>query len=166
MEHVFQCARQLAEKAALKKVGLTMKYLPTLFTTEYLPSIVTELKTQCGVVNGFFEGAQAELSGQELRIRLHNGGRDILQKASVDRRIQEIIREHFSMSLAVVFEEDGQVDVSQLEPPPGGAAGAHSGASSGSGGSPAALERGQWRERRRLLSAGWSGEGPAGGDHH
>ncbi len=28
MEHVFQCARQLAEKAALKKVGLTMKYLP------------------------------------------------------------------------------------------------------------------------------------------
>ena len=118
MGHINQCALQLAQKANLKKVGLTMKYLPTLFTAEYLPSIVYELKTLSGVVNGFFEGAEAELSGQELLIRLKNGGREILQQAGVDKLIEKIVRDHFSLSLAVSFLEEGTLDVSQLEPPP------------------------------------------------
>lgn len=118
MGHINQCALQLAQKANLKKVGLTMKYLPTLFTAEYLPSIVYELKTLSGVVNGFFEGAEAELSGQELLIRLKNGGREILQQAGVDKLIEKIVRDHFSLSLAVSFLEEGILDVSQLEPPP------------------------------------------------
>ena len=118
MGHINQCTLQLAQKANLKKVGLTMKYLPTLFTAEYLPSIVCELKTLSGVVNGFFEGAEAELSGQELLIRLKNGGREILQQAGVDKLIEKIVRDHFSLSLAVSFLEEGTLDVSQLEPPP------------------------------------------------
>lgn len=118
-EHVQQCAQQLARKASLRQVHLTMKYLPTLFTPEYFPSIVSELKTMCGVVNGFFEDAEAFLDGQNLLIRLKNGGREILQQANVDKLIERIVRDHFSLSLSVAFEEDQAAEgILRLEPPP------------------------------------------------
>lgn len=118
-EQVRQCAQLLARKASLQQVRLSLRYLPTLFTTEYFPSIVAELKTLSGVVNGFFEGAEAVLSGQELTIILRNGGREILCQAGVDRLIQQIIRDHFSISLSVIFaESQDTASVQAVEPAP------------------------------------------------
>ena len=158
MGHINQCALQLAQKANLKKVGLTMKYLPTLFTAEYLPSIVCELKTLSGVVNGFFEGAEAELSGQELLIRLKNGGREILQQAGVDKLIEKIVRDHFSLSLAVSFLEEGTLAGAAA----GGCSGADPGCSPGSGTATAV----EWWQRWQLFPSGRSDQGSAGGDLH
>ena len=101
---VKECGLSVARRAGLKRVAFQMKYLPNLFSVDYFPSLVHELKELSGVVNGFFEGASPEWDGSVLTVRLQNGGRDILMQAGVDRLLQKIIFERFSVRAEVVFD--------------------------------------------------------------
>src|SRR5699024_2412582 len=94
-DHVRECGQSIAQKAGLKRVRIQMKYLPTLFSVDCFPSLVTELKSRSGIVNGFFDGAEAVLEEDRLTVRLQNGGRDILLQAEADKLLERVIQELF-----------------------------------------------------------------------
>ena len=118
VETVQQCSQMIAAKAGLKRMHIQMKYLPTMLRAEIFPALVSELKTRCGIVNGFFDNAEAVLEEGHLTVRLQNGGRDILLQAGVDKLLERIIQEMFSVRVEVSFEGILQVDERQAPPEP------------------------------------------------
>ena len=117
-DHVRECGQSIAQKAGLKRVRIQMKYLPTLFSVNCFPSLVTELKSRCGIVNGFFDGAEAVLEENLLTVRLQNGGRDILLQAGVDKLLERVIQEFFSLRVEVAFDGVLQVEEQQIPQTP------------------------------------------------
>jgi len=117
-EDIWKCQAEIEKAANLKQVTLQTKYLPTLFSTEYFPMIVTELKTRSSIVNGFFENADVRYDGSELLVFLKNGGRELLMKARVDVLIKKIIADHFSFNTEVLLQEDVSLPEFEDVPPP------------------------------------------------
>ena len=115
---VWDCQSTVLKATGLNLFKIHMKYLQTLFSADMLPSIVEELKTVNGVVNGFFEDASASLEGDTLHITLKNGGKQILETAHVDRDIERIIFDHFSLKLNVSFEGVTEWSEADYEVPP------------------------------------------------
>ena len=115
---VWDCQSAVLKATGLNLFKIRMKYLQTLFSADMLPSIVEELKTVNGVVNGFFEDASASLEGDTLHITLKNGGKQILETAHVDRDIERIIFDHFSLKLNVSFEGVTEWSEADYEVPP------------------------------------------------
>ena len=58
-QDVWECQRMISRAGNLNAVKLHMKYLPTLLNAGCFGSLVDELKTMSGVVNGFFDDAEA-----------------------------------------------------------------------------------------------------------
>ena len=100
---VWACQRMIAKAANLNKLELQMKYLPTLLTADCFSSLVEELKTLSGVVNGFFDGSVATVEDKVLSIELKNGGKDLLLQAGIDRLLARLIQEHFSTQVEIRF---------------------------------------------------------------
>ena len=48
------------------------------------------------MVNGFFDGATAEFTGNKLTIELKNGGYDIIKQAGVDLQLLQLVQDQFS----------------------------------------------------------------------
>ena len=115
---VWDCQSAVLKATGLNLFKIRMKYLQTLFSADMLLSIVEELKTVNGVVNGFFEDASASLEGDTLHITLKNGGKQILETAHVDRDIERIIFDHFSLKLNVSFEGVTEWSEADYEVPP------------------------------------------------
>ncbi|MDD6034229.1 MAG: PHP domain-containing protein, partial [Oscillospiraceae bacterium] len=115
---VHECQQMIAKAAELTLVRLQMKYLPTLLTADCFPSLVEELKTLSGVVNGFFDGAGAVLENGRLQVELKNGGRDLLLQAGVDRLLQKLIHDRFSQRVEVEFTGVTELQKDNYEVPP------------------------------------------------
>ncbi len=79
------------------------KFAPNLFSKEYFSEIVEWLKHEEVPVNGFFEGATADLNGNVLTITLSHGGSEILQSVKCDMRITQIVKRLFDVDLQVEF---------------------------------------------------------------
>ena len=82
-KEVWDCQSEVLRSTGISLFKIHMKYLPTLFSADMLPSIVDELKTMNSVVNGFFENASATFEENTLHITLRNGGKQILETAHV-----------------------------------------------------------------------------------
>ena len=118
--------QQITEKLGVNRTGLHPRYPSALFTSEYLPELIPEIKRQGALVNGFFDDAHADYLDGTLRIYLSHGGYDILKKIGCDRMLRQVIQEEFSLDVVVEF--DGVLELSQeerdsiaaIEPPPEG----------------------------------------------
>ncbi len=115
---VWDCQSAVLRETGLNLFKIRMKYLQTLFSADMLPSIVEELKTMNGVVNGFFEDASASYEGDTLHITLKNGGKQILEAAHVGRDIEKIIYDHFSLKVNVSFEGITELTDADYDVPP------------------------------------------------
>ncbi len=87
---------KIRDALQIKVVRLEPKYAPDQFTAEYFPTLVQFLKQQASVVNGFFDGATAEFSGNKLTVELKNGGYDIIKQAGVDLQLIQLVQDQFS----------------------------------------------------------------------
>ena len=67
------------------------------------------LKSKVYVANGFFNNADYTLSGNELRIDLKKGGKDILLSVECDKEIEKIIRGIFGFECKVTLSQ-GEYD--------------------------------------------------------
>lgn len=103
----------MASAMKINVFTLQPKYAPNMLEVSYFPDIVQLLKRRFSVVNGFFDGAQAQLSGDTLRITLKNGGYKILEKAGINRILPELLFDLFSADIAVEFagELDGDAEL-------------------------------------------------------
>lgn len=64
-------------------------------TVAYLPSLADTLRAAGKHINGFFDGATAELAGDHLTISLAHGGYEWLERENCARVISEILEQEF-----------------------------------------------------------------------
>ncbi len=79
------------------------KFSASLFSKEYFSEIVEWLKADSVPVNGFFEGAEAEISGNIMTITLSHGGCEILKSVRCDTHIAQIVKRLFGIDIEVEF---------------------------------------------------------------
>ncbi|MCD7723190.1 MAG: PolC-type DNA polymerase III [Clostridiales bacterium] len=101
----------IKQKMNLKAAYIKPRYVSRLFEESYINSILSFVKKETPVANGFFEGASAELNGGELKIFLKKGGAAILENGSVHLEIQRVILDMFGLDLNVSFVEENSYDI-------------------------------------------------------
>ncbi len=78
-------------------------YDSELFDTDYYPELVLELKRRNASLNGTLNDSSITLEGSRLTIELSHGGRDILINQKFDRKLSDLIRNEFGISVDVGF---------------------------------------------------------------
>ncbi len=105
----------LAEKLGIERASLLPRYPGELFGSDYLPELVSAVKRQGALVNGFFDDAKADYRDGLLRIYLSHGGYDLLKKIGCDRMLRQVIREEFGLEVVVEFDGVLTLSKEQLE---------------------------------------------------
>lgn len=104
---------QVAEEIA-KSVGVSVKLISKNsrkgFLISYIDKVVSVLRERITVANGYFKGAEYSLNGNEIKIHLKKGGKDILENAECGKEAEKIIRQIFGFDSVVVFSEDENFD--------------------------------------------------------
>lgn len=100
--------KSVKEILKLNSAKVIAKYSPEMFKSEYLADIIDEIKKDGALVNGFFDGAEARLDGENFKIHLTHGGEELLKKSDVDLKIQKAIMNEFGLKVKVSFETDGE----------------------------------------------------------
>lgn len=97
--------KSVAEKMNLSKAVFKVTYRPELFDIKNIEKIVSSIKKDHSIVNGFFDGVEAELEDNTLTLCLKNGGKDILTVQGIDKAVAALIYEQFGIDLDVSFLE-------------------------------------------------------------
>ena len=90
----------------------------TGFHPQFMDVVLEILKSKVYVANGFFNNADYTLSGNELRIDLKKGGKDILLSVECDKEIEKIIRGIFGFECKVTLvqgEYDAETAVDMMQ---------------------------------------------------
>lgn len=110
---LFDLERELKTACQLNKFKIYPKYNPNLFGEEYFSEIITTLKTQFGVINGYLDDAKPSYENRCLSIELFHGGEVMLKLANIAQEIQRLIFREFSIGVEVVFT--GKTSLTQQE---------------------------------------------------
>lgn len=104
---------QVAEEIA-KAVGVSVKLISKNsrkgFLISYIDKVVSVLRERITVANGYFNGAEYSLNGNEIKIHLKKGGKDILENAECGKEAEKIIRLIFGFECVITFSEDENFD--------------------------------------------------------
>lgn len=101
----------LKEKLKLKKAILCPHYNKGLFELDNIEKIISPIRLHNTVVNGFFDGVEAELEDDTLTLCLKNGGKDMLEAQKIDSEISKLIYDEFGIDLVVSFMEVQAFDI-------------------------------------------------------
>ena len=112
-EVIARIKESLTKQFQLNKISIDLKYNKRLFDLEEIETIISPIKYHNKSVNGFFEGAEAELEDDTLTICLKNGGKHILESQGLDREIADLIYEQFGLDFVINFMEVIKVDIEQ-----------------------------------------------------
>lgn len=110
---IFIVQNILRKKLNLNIFNLEVKYLPNMFIVEYFDEIITALKTEVSMVNGYFNDATATFIDNVLSIELKHGGASLLSKCNVQNHIKKFINKEFSFTPEVLF--CGALELNQNE---------------------------------------------------
>lgn len=105
--------KSLCEKMALKKAVIKMQYAKGLFDIDNIAKIISPIRHTHTVVNGFFDGADAEMEDNTLTICLKKGGKDLLEAQKIDIEISRMIYDQFGVDIDVSFLEVEDFDIEQ-----------------------------------------------------
>lgn len=104
-EDIFAAERQIAESPLmLSSCFLRPKYDSSLFTADYYPELVAELKRQIATLNGTLKGSTVRVEGDKFIITLSHGGKDVLLSQKIDQAIANLIRDEFDLHFSVHFD--------------------------------------------------------------
>lgn len=112
-QKLYSLEKEIQKQCDFKKFKIYPKYLPTLFTVDYFPQLIYELKKTYSVLNGYFDDSKLEYKDKVLTIELTKGGGLILEKYGVKKAISDLIRDEFSINVSVEFV--GKVELTQSE---------------------------------------------------
>ena len=96
-----EIAKHLAEEMGLRACIILPRYSSELLSADYIPEIFTALREDGVPVNGFFENADIMLEGDDLQIKLANGGLSFLNECDCAATIARLIIECFGRSVQV-----------------------------------------------------------------
>lgn len=100
---LFALQKQLKDTLGLTHFGIRCKYTPDLFCISYFEEMVCLLKRKTSVLNGYFDGATADLKERILTITLQHGGGMLLENMGIRKAFSDVIYQEFSMRVQVVF---------------------------------------------------------------
>lgn len=103
--------KSIQEKMNLKKTVIKPHYSPGLFDINEIEKIVSQIRLSHTVVNGFFDGVEAELEDNILTLCLKKGGKEILESQKIDIEISKLIYNQFDIDLDVSFLEVQAFDI-------------------------------------------------------
>ncbi|MBR2278936.1 MAG: PolC-type DNA polymerase III [Eubacterium sp.] len=103
--------KSIGDGLKLNKIDLKIKYPKSLFSLEDIEKILSPVRLENQMVNGFFDGVEAEIEDNVLTIFLKNGGKDILEKQGIDKAISNYIYSAFDLDIDVSFMEVQSFDV-------------------------------------------------------
>ncbi len=110
-ELIDRVQKSIANGLQLNKIDFKVKYPKSLFKVEDIEKILSPVRLQNQMINGFFDSAEAEVEDNTLTVFLKNGGKDILEKQGIDKAISQHIYDAFDIDLDVVFMEVQTFDV-------------------------------------------------------
>ena len=96
-----EIAKYLAEEMGLRGCVIVPQYSPELFCVDYINEIFAALREEGVPVNGFFNGAEGVLDGDNLQITLVNGGLSLLKECDCEGAISRLVIERFGRSVKV-----------------------------------------------------------------
>ena len=103
--------KSIGDGLKLNKIDLKIKYPKSLFSLEDIEKILSPVRLENQMVNGFFDGVEAEIEDNVLTIFLKNGGKEILEKQGIDKAISNYIYSAFDFDIDVSFMEVQSFDV-------------------------------------------------------
>ncbi|MEE0858090.1 MAG: PolC-type DNA polymerase III [Acutalibacteraceae bacterium] len=95
-------------------VNIKPKFCKELFTPEYYPQLVLQLKKDTPSFNGSLNDSTITVNGDVITVNLCHGGKNILQTKGFDKALAKIISEEFNLQFKV--EYDGVLEVDLNEP--------------------------------------------------
>ena len=88
----------------LSQCHILPRYDAELFTEEFFPELVTELKRRNASLNGTLNDVQVRSSDDTLIITLQHGGKDILLQKGIDKKLSALIKEMFGLTYRIRFD--------------------------------------------------------------
>ncbi len=95
----------LAGNLELKEANITIKYLKSLFSLSDIELILSPIRVENPIVNGFFEGVEAELEDDTLTLCLKKGGRELLESQNIGKEISALLFHQFGVDYEICFLE-------------------------------------------------------------
>ena len=103
--------KSLCDNMNLKKVTILMKYPKSLFDIDNIETLISPIRQSMPVVNGFFEGVDAEMEDNTLTLCLKKGGKELLEAQKVDIEISKLLYSQFDIDIDVSFMEVESFDM-------------------------------------------------------
>ncbi|MCR5207221.1 MAG: PolC-type DNA polymerase III [Eubacterium sp.] len=100
----------LSKALNLKECLIDIKYDKSLFSLDEIEKILSPVKSENALINGYFDGAEAELEDNSLVICLKKGGKAFLDEKEIDKEISSLIYNEFGLDYDVSFMETAPFD--------------------------------------------------------
>ncbi len=95
----------LAKALELSKCKISVKYPKDAFSLDDIEKILSPIKDENAIINGFFDGVEAEIEDDVLTVCLKKGGKAILEEREIDKEISALIYGEFGIDFDVSFLE-------------------------------------------------------------
>ncbi len=108
-EDVFAFEHHLEGLLRIESVRILPRYAAEQFTLDYFGDMMTFLKRELSVINGFLDGAEVTLTGDILSITLKNGGYDLLMQYHAPEHLRNLIERMFKRRISIEMKGSNAV---------------------------------------------------------
>ena len=112
---VFTFEHHLEQLLQIETVRILPRYAEEAFDMAYFDDLLIFLKRELSVINGFLDGADVALDGDQLHITLKNGGYDILMQYHVPEKLRGLIERMFSKLVTVQLSGGNAVSEEEFQ---------------------------------------------------
>lgn len=112
-EDIFEFEKTIENALRIERIRLVCRYPENLFSIENCGEIISLLKRDISVINGFMDNALMQIDGDNMSISLAHGGREILEKYHFCQNFSKMIYSQFGLKINVSL--DGNEKVSSQE---------------------------------------------------
>lgn len=108
---VNRCRTALKNALDLNEAIINIKYFKSLFDINNIEKILSFVVADNPVVNGFFEGVEAEEDDGVITLCLKHGGRELLESQNMDKVISRYLYDKFEADYDISFLEVKSFDM-------------------------------------------------------
>ncbi len=108
---LYEIERDIKAAYELNACYIMPHYPFSLFSEGYYDELITELRRNTALANGFFDGGKMELEGGKLTFKLTGGLGKLPQDAECARILSDIIKSEFGTFLEVSIEDTAEFDM-------------------------------------------------------
>ncbi|MDD4699035.1 MAG: PolC-type DNA polymerase III [Oscillospiraceae bacterium] len=115
-DSLLDAKNKLCNGLSLSKVSITERYPAEAFNIKAAEDIVSEIRRQNAVLNGFFNNAEYRIQNNELIITLKFGGYELIASSDFEKKFISIVKNRFNININISF--DGELESVEMELPP------------------------------------------------